>query len=282
MEENARAKNILYRFRPPTQKLEPVESLNATADTGRVTLNWSAAPGAHGYVVERSNADDADFAAIGSTNLAAFRDLTAAPGQSHQYRIRPVGWDGVGGASPIVKATNNKAGTHTTVIKAKTQELNDDIIAIETFEGGQSIVPKITPRPMPKPALPGGGEFVGELSRGNPLPFLNGKAIPEGAKAVVISYDRLYLQNPAGRCRSHYTRQYLRFDSTKTKRHGQHDRFRLNKDDVGRWTRVEKKIDIPQDATKVITGVIANVIEKPDEDYKNPVYVDNLTVRFSQ
>jgi hypothetical protein len=266
-EEDGRAKNLLYRFRKPDAVTpDAAASLNAHPGAGHVTLQWTGSPAAAGYVVERARQSSGGFERVAVvTNALAWRDDRATPGEAFDYRVTAVGWGGPSPVSQTVAATAGDAQPH-------------DIL-LEDFEGGSTTLRGVQIVPMPQPALPDGGRFVGQLRQTNGLP-VNGVAVPPGATHVAIFYDRLFQQAPGDRVHTHYTRQYLRFNSTGDQRHGEHQRFVLRDEDAGKWTKIECRIAIPAGAARITGGELANIAERPADGYDNPVSIDNLRIAF--
>lgn len=268
-EEDGRAKNLLYRFRKPrTPAPAAVIGLSAQATPGRVTLQWSATEHALGYAIERATGDSQDYQHLGTVNSkTAFRDQTGTSTERYSYRVLAVGW---GGYSPTPA---------TVAVQARAETNKSYTIFSEDFEGGSSNVPRIKAIYMPKPALDNGGKYVGKLVQLQPLP-VGSTPIPAGARQVVIQYDRLFHNAPGKDVSTHYTRQFLRFDNTGEDRHGESQRFVLSDDGAGKWSQIKHEIPIPQGASKITLGELANIAERATANYDNPVFIDNLRIHF--
>ncbi|HVE38923.1 MAG TPA: hypothetical protein VNM14_03480 [Planctomycetota bacterium] len=82
------------------------KELKAVAGNGRVSLTWAAAPGATGYLVQRSSGVGGSFSVLASIGAAtSFADSDARNGVLHEYRLLPINDGGEGPASNIAVAT---------------------------------------------------------------------------------------------------------------------------------------------------------------------------------
>jgi hypothetical protein len=264
-EEDGRAKNLLYRFhKPQVSAPEPTAGLTAVGGPGRIALHWQPSERARGYVVERRASQSESFEFLATVaGRTGYRDESTGPGQQYEYRVIAVGWGGASAPGPVVQAQADRA---------------EAVALQEDFEGGQSSLPQVQAVPMPEPRLDGGGQFVGRLGHINGLPIR--AEVPPGMLHLVIEYDRLFKEPPGVRVHTHYTRQWIRFDTTGEQRHGEHTRFALEDADARKWHKVRIEIPIPEGARRVTAGELTNVAEQPEEGYENPVYIDNLRAYF--
>ncbi len=262
VEEDERAKNMLYRFQPPSDATPvTIQDLNATSGEGRISLKWTPASGASSTIVLRGESENGAFDRIAIVNdRSGFGDRTAVPGVTYYYRVQAVGWGGAGGQS---KAVSAKADP----IKS---------LLFEDFEGAQSALAGMKIVPMPEPTLAKGGGGVGVPGPINWIPALN---LPAGAKKLVIEYDRLFLKDPKNGCRTHYTRHYVNFNHEGGNRVGQEDRKTLTSEDAGKWTKIHWEVPIPEGVTAVAGGELNCLIEDAKPGYDNPVYIDNLLMK---
>ena len=260
VEEDERAKNILYRFTPPKGVVAASQKLIAQAAGGRVNLRWETVPNAGSYLVARSPAEAGPYETLGQAGDGCiFVDRAVQAGTRYYYQVTAVGWSGAGKPSAAVSTTP--------AVSSATVE--------EDFEGGQSVLPGIKVLPMPKPPLASGGARVGEMPA---IAWLSGFDLPAGAKKVTIEYDRLFLKSPEGQCRTHYTRQYVTFDTTGDQRWAQEERSAVNAQDAGKWTHVRVEITVPEGARRVKGGEVNCIAENAKPGYDNPVYIDNFRV----
>jgi fibronectin type 3 domain-containing protein len=82
------------------------KELKAVAGNGRISLTWSAAPGATGYHVQRSSGVGGSFSILASIGaVTSFTDNDARNGVLHEYRLLPINDGGEGPASNIALAT---------------------------------------------------------------------------------------------------------------------------------------------------------------------------------
>lgn len=78
-----------------------------TITTTSVQLNWTATPGATGYIVEKSTDGGATFASVAtpSSNTSTITGLPSAPGTPLQWRVKATNSAGTGTASTALTAT---------------------------------------------------------------------------------------------------------------------------------------------------------------------------------
>ena len=75
--------------------LEPPMGLTAgSGRVGEIELDWRRREGAAGYIVERSDTEDGEFAEIGRTINTAFTDTGLADGVVRYYRVIAANQDG--------------------------------------------------------------------------------------------------------------------------------------------------------------------------------------------
>lgn len=263
VEEDFRAKNLLYRFHAPRQDapLAPVD-LIVSATGHLATLQWSAVTGARGYAIQRSDDDGATWTIVGHTNdtTTRFHDRAGTQGGDVSWRVLAVNWAGASPASRIVSATLAAA----------------PILAVD-FSDGVSPWPAVQVAPSPLPAH-GIRERVGCVSGTAILP-LRGFSLPAGTRAVTIRYDRYFARAPqSGEVRTHYSRQFLSFDTADGERQGQGQRFALTAEQAGRWHEITLTIPVPAGATAVRGGELNHLIEAPQAGYDNPVFINHIRI----
>src|SRR5262249_32778941 len=88
-----------YRFQdaPAAAKILPPKSLEAVTDADRVTLSWSAAPGATKYAVYRADAGEPwrlNLMRIATETGTTHVDMKVTPGKNAFYMVRSVADDG--------------------------------------------------------------------------------------------------------------------------------------------------------------------------------------------
>ncbi len=93
---------------PPTVAVPPAPAnLAATVSSGAVSLSWSAASGATGYVVARATASAGPFSALTSSPQTGttYRDTAVVLGAAYWYQVAAVNSAGTGPASAAVSAS---------------------------------------------------------------------------------------------------------------------------------------------------------------------------------
>jgi fibronectin type 3 domain-containing protein len=82
------------------------KELRAVAGNGRVSLTWTAAPGATGYHVQRSTGVGGSFSVLATLGAStSYVDTEARNGLLHEYRLLPINDGGEGAPSNIAIAT---------------------------------------------------------------------------------------------------------------------------------------------------------------------------------
>lgn len=149
-------------------------------------------------------------------------------------------------------------------------------LATDDFENGTSFNAAMQVVDVSSVTPPGKGSKTGKLGPG--FAIRGGFALPTGAKLLQIQYDRLFTENPDGKCSAHFVRQYVRFNNKGEERFGQANRSYLRAVDANRWLRVTVKIPVPEGATSVTLMELANVVEGAKGGYAGPIYIDNLQI----
>lgn len=259
VEEDERAKNILYRFhKPQASALGKVEHLTAAGGAGRVNLSWEAVRGASAYLIERDVGGTGRFERVATLSTATgYRDRGLALGTSYRYRVTAGGWGGSGEPSVAVTVQPQKSAA----------------LLEEDFEGGASSLSGVSATLMPKPTLKDGGKYAGVMPVIALLPALD---LPKGTKKLLIEYDRLTLKDPVGGCRSHFTRMFVNLNNNGGDRVGQEDRKVITSQEAGKWVKVHWEVAIPANVTATRGGELNCLIEDAKPGYENPVYIDNF------
>ena len=158
-----------------------------------------------------------------------------------------------------------------------TRPADNRVLMLEDFEKptdlpeGLKIVDASTVKPL------AASSKIAEL--GGQTSF-SGFDVPVGAKMLHVSFKRLFLVEPTSGCSAHFTRQYVRFNTTGEQRFGEGLRAPLTDSDAGKWTDIKADIPVADGATSVTLLEMSNIVEGGNEGYKNPVYIDDVKVAW--